>query len=155
MNTQSEYLTKEKFDELTHELEELKHTKRKQVAENLESAKSLGDLSENAEYQEAREMQATIEDRIRKIETILQDAKIVSFHHTDKVEIGSTVTVRKVGDKTTKVWKIVGSEETNMAQGKLSNRSPFGTALMGKKKGDEVSFKSPTGVIQYTVVSIE
>jgi transcription elongation factor GreA len=154
MNEPQEFLTKERFEELKRELEDLKTNKRKEVAENLEYAKSLGDLSENAEYQEARELQANIEDRIRKIEAMLLNAKIITFHHSEKVEIGSTVTVKKKGEKTDKVFKIVGAEEADMSAGKLSNKSPIGAALLGKKKGEEFSFVSPAGTMHYVVVSI-
>ena len=150
-----EYLTKEKFEELQTELEELKSTKRKEIAESLEYAKSLGDLSENAEYQQARELQASTEERILKIESVLKSAVIVALHHSDKVEIGSTVTVLKDGDKDKKVYKIVGSEEADMATGKISHASPMGSALMGKSKGDSFSFNSPKGVVKGKVTHIE
>ncbi len=154
MNEPQEFLTKERFEELKRELEELKTSKRKEVAENLEYAKSLGDLSENAEYQEARELQANIEDRIRKIDSILLNAKIITFHHSDKAELGSTVTVKKKGEKEEKTFKIVGAEEADMAAGKLSNKSPLGAALLGKKKGEDFSFASPAGTMTYTIVKI-
>lgn len=150
-----EYLTKEKHEELKAELENLKKNRRKEVADNLEYAKSLGDLSENAEYQEAREMQATIEERILKLEEVLKSAVIVSDRHTDTVGVGSKVTVGKKGDKTRKQYRIVGSEEANTAEGKISNRSPLGSALIGRKKGEEFSFRTPKGNVTYEVVSIE
>jgi transcription elongation factor GreA len=150
-----EYLTKEKFKELTLELEELKTKRRKEIADSLEYAKSLGDLSENAEYQEARELQATVEERIGKLEAILKSAVIVSDRHTDAVGVGSHVTVRKHGVKEPCSYQIVGSEEANTAEGKISNRSPLGTALMGRKKGEKFSFKTPKGTVDYEVVSIQ
>ena len=151
---EQEYLTKEKYLELTKELENLKTEKRKEVAESLEYAKQLGDLSENAEYHEARELQANIEDRIRKLEAILKSAEIVSFHHTESVQIGSTVVIQKVGDTTTRKFQIVGSEEADMAGGRLSNKSPIGAALLKKKKGDVVSVATPGGTVKYSIVSI-
>src|SRR5438309_947573 len=96
-----EYLTKEKYEEFTKELSELKGKRRKEVAENLEYAKSLGDLSENAEYHEARDVQATIEDRIAKLEELLKTATIISEHETSAVNVGSIVTVEKDGKKVT------------------------------------------------------
>lgn len=150
-----EYLSKEKFKLLTAELEELKTVKRKQIAEELEFAKALGDLSENAEYHEAREAQASLEDRILQLESILANAEIVAVHHSDKVEVGSTVNVKKTGDKTARVYTIVGSEEADTATGKISFKSPLGQALLGKKKGEEFKFKTPTGEAKYTVVSID
>ncbi len=150
-----EYLSKEKFQELKLELETLKTTKRKEIAEELEFAKSLGDLSENAEYHEARESQAALEDRIANLESILANAEIVGTHHTNQVEVGSTVHVKKTGDKAEKVYIIVGSEEADMLAGKISFKSPLGQALLGKKKGEEFKFKTPVGEAKYTISSIE
>jgi transcription elongation factor GreA len=150
-----EYLSKEKFKQLTAELEELKTSKRKQIADELEFAKSLGDLSENAEYHEAREAQAALEDRIATLESVLASAEIVTAHHSSSVEVGSTVKLKKVGDKVEKKYTLVGSEEADFATGKINFKSPLGQAMMGKKKGDEFSFSAPAGVIKYTIVSIE
>lgn len=150
-----EYLSKEKFKILTEELKDLKTVKRKKIAEELEFAKGLGDLSENAEYHEAREAQASLEDRILQLESILSNAEIVVTHHSDKVEVGSVVNVKKTGDKVEKKYSIVGSEEADTATGKISFKSPLGQALLGKKKGEEFKFKTPTGEAKYTVVSIE
>src|SRR3954468_3151780 len=110
-----EFISQEKFEELTRELEELDTTRRREVAEQLEYARSLGDLSENAEYQEAREMQAAVEERIGKLESILKNAKIVEGSKSDMVGMGSVVTVQATGkgasdDKRT--YTIVGAEET-------------------------------------------
>lgn len=150
-----EYLSKEKFASLTTELEQLKSKKRKEIADELEFAKSLGDLSENAEYHEAREAQAALEDRISQIESILANAEIVATHHSSIVEVGSIVHVQKQGDKTKRTYTIVGSEETDTAAGKISFKSPLGSALLGKKKGEEFTFKTPAGEAKYTVTSIE
>ena len=150
-----EYLTKEKFDELTKELTHLKTVKRKEVAEHLEYAKSLGDLAENAEYHEAREEQANIEDRIGKLETMLQSAVIVKLHHTEAVGIGSTVTLQKEGAKDPVTYKIVGSEEADLSKGKLSLNSPLGQALQRKRSGETVALQAPAGKTSYKVVHIE
>ena len=155
MVDQKQYLTKEKFDELTKELEQLKTVQRKEVAENLEYAKALGDLSENAEYHEAREKQAEIEDRIQKIELILQTAEIMTLHHTEKVSVGSTVSIEKEGESKKKTYKIVGSEEADVASGRISLQSPMGEAMLGKKKGDSFSFKTPKGMVNYKIVGME
>ena len=155
VNKNKEYLSKEKFDQLTKELESLKSEKRKEIADKLEFAKGLGDLSENAEYHEAREAQATLEDRISQIESILSHAEIVSVHHSDVVEVGSVVHIKKKGDKTEKKYTIVGSEEADTASGKISFKSPLGEALLGRKKGEEFTFKTPVGEVKYTVVSID
>jgi transcription elongation factor GreA len=155
MADKTEYLTKEKFDELSKELEYLRTTKRREVAENLEYAKSLGDLSENAEYQEARETQANVEDRIAKLETMLKSAVIMSLKHSDVIGIGSTVVLEKSKDKNRVSYKIVGSEEADLSQGKLSIHSPLGEAMIGKKEGELFSVTTPGGLAEYKVVGIE
>jgi len=156
-DNQKEYLTQEKFNELEKELENLKTVRRKEVAEELEYAKGLGDLAENAEYHEARDRQATTEDRIAKLEDILKRAIIVSDkdHTTDVVNIGSTVTVKKDGNGSGVTYKIVGTEESDMSQGHISIRSPFGEAVLGKKKGDNFNFTSPAGTMSYKVTDIK
>ena len=148
-----EYLTKEKFEEFTKELIELKSIRRKEVAKNLEYAKSLGDLSENAEYHEARDIQATVEDRIAKLEELLKTASIVSGTHGGIVNVGSLVTVEKDGKKV--VYSIVGSEEADVVSNKISIKSPFGQAIIGKKKGEIFSFKAPSGELSYKVLEIK
>lgn len=151
-----EYLSAEKLKELEHELEQLRTIKRKEVAENLEFAKSLGDLSENAEYIQAREDQANTEERIAKLESILNSAVVVSNkRRSDVVEVGCTVLVEKEGGNGPLRYQLVGSEESDMAAGKISNTSPLGSALHGKKKGDVVSFKSPKGTVKYSILDIE
>ncbi len=153
--SQKEYLTKEKFEELQKELDFLKKVKRKEVADDLEFAKSLGDLSENAEYHEARETQAAVEDRISKLELVLTSAEIVTPHHSTIVEVGSTVHVKKSTEKVEKIYKLVGSEETDMASGKISFKSPLGQSMLGKKKDDDFVVKTPSGEVKYVIVSIE
>lgn len=156
MNDTQEFLTPEKFEELKKELEHLKTVRRKEVAESLEYARSLGDLSENAEYQEARDMQAAIEERINHLEQIIKEAKIVA--HDKKggiVGLGSTVTIKKDAEKDGRTYTIVGSEEANIHEHKLSYLSPLGEALMGKMKGDEFSFETPAGKQKYKVLKVE
>src|SRR3990167_3468602 len=151
-----EYLTKEKFKELEKELENLKTVKRKEVAEALEYAKSLGDFSENQEYQEARDSQAVLEDRITKLENILKSAKIVSTHDSNMVAVGSLVTLEKLSDKTKKSYTLVGSEEANATLGKISIRSPLGMAAVGKSKGEQFSFSAPSGEeMTYRIIDIK
>ena len=135
MPEEKEYLTKEKLAELKKELEFLMGTRRKEIAEKLEYAKSLGDLSENAEYQEAREDQASCEDRIHKLEGIMKSAVVITKKQGGVVGIGSTVIIKKTGESATRTYQIVGSEEADMASGRISNKSPLGEALMGKEKG--------------------
>lgn len=144
-NDEQYYFTKDKHEELSAELDFLRGTKRKEIADNLEHAKSLGDLSENAEYHEARAQQVNIEERIQKLEEMLKNAVIVSHKRGNTVEIGSTVTVRKKGAKKDQDFIIAGSEDSDITLGKISYSSPLGFALMGKKKGDTTSFKAPSG----------
>lgn len=150
------FLTKEKFEELKTELEHLKTVRRKEVAESLEYARSLGDLSENAEYQEARDMQAAIEERIGHLEKVIKEAKIVA--HTKKgdvVGLGSEVTIQKEKEKDSRTYVIVGSEEANIHEHKLSYLSPLGEALMGKEKGDTFVFTTPNGKQSYKVLKVQ
>lgn len=149
-----EYLTLEKKNELEAELKQLKTVRRKEIADALEYAKSLGDLSENAEYHQAREDQANCEDRIIHVETILKNAVIMDGQTTGVVTVGSTVTVLKKGSKEEKTFALVGSEEADSISGKISNESPLGEALLGKKKGDKVTVYAPKGEIEYSIVSI-
>jgi len=156
MAAEKEYLTKEKLDELTRELDFLKPGRRKEIAEKLEFAKSLGDLSENAEYQEAREDQAATEERILKLQNILSGAIIITKKKGDDVlRIGSTVVVERVGEKQSRQYQIVGSEEADMAGGKISNKSPIGEALLGKAKGETVVFDTPGGKTTYKIIDIK
>ena len=155
MNDQQSYLTSEKFTELKKELEHLKTVRRKEVAESLEYARSLGDLSENAEYQEARDMQAAIEERISHLEQVIKEAKIVSHDKSDVVGLGSEVCIQKAGDKGNICYTIVGSEEANIHDKKLSYLSPLGEALMGKGKGEEIQFETPNGKQKYKLLKVE
>jgi transcription elongation factor GreA len=152
-----ELMSQEKFEELTKELDELRTTRRREVAEQLEYARSLGDLSENAEYQEAREMQAAVEERIGKLESILKNAKIIKGAKSDAVGMGSTVAVQPTAVKgaETRTYTIVGAEEANIIEGKVSYHSPLGAALLGKKKGDEFSFHTPKGMQKYKILKVE
>src|SRR5271157_5671331 len=154
MKQAANYITEEKRKALEIELKELKGPKRREILDILEYAKSLGDLSENAEYHQAREDQGKLEERIKKIEQILQSSQVVSGGGGDIIEIGSKVVVQKEDNGDEKKYQIVGSEEADMAHGKISNRSPFGEALFGKKKGDAVSFKTPNGVVNYKIIDV-
>ena len=165
MDKTGNYITEEKRKALVAELADLKGPRRKEILESLEYAKSLGDLSENAEYHQAREEQGKLESKIQKIEQILRSAQVVSGGGGDIIQIGSKVTVqkvptpKKVGTPTEsvgeeKVYTIVGSEEANMEEGKISNRSPFGLAMFGKSKGDKISFQTPNGTINYKIINV-
>lgn len=153
--TTTNYLSKEKFDELTQELEYMKTSRRREIAEQLEYARSLGDLSENAEYEEARNLQAATEDRIRIIEEQLSHARIIEHAKGNVVSLGSTVVIQKVGEKEEHTYEIVGSAEANMQDRKISHLSPMGAALMDKKKSDTFAFETPKGAQKYKIVSIK
>ena len=157
MTTEKEYITKEKAELLKQELSDLQSTKRKEIIETLEYAKSLGDLSENAEYHQAREAQGKLEDRISEINRILKDAEIVSKKKNDSgvVSIGCEVEVKKKGETKSKNFFIVGEGEADMSSGKISYQSPLGEALFGAKKGDSVTFKSPAGPIEYKIIDVK
>ena len=149
----SQYISAEGLEKLKHELQELKTTVRKDIAERIESAKQLGDLSENAEYQEAKDAQSQNEARIAELEDILREAVIISENHrTDVVDIGSTVSVTTPQGAMT--YTIVGSEEADPKEGKISNESPLGRAFLGRKKGEEVEVKAPVGIQVYTIRDI-
>lgn len=153
--TNETFVSQEKFDDMVKELEYLKTVRRTEIAKNLEYARSLGDLSENAEYQEARDLQAATEERIKKLEELVKYTKIFS-DGKKKSEIGfnSKVSIKKEGDSTIHEYTIVGSEEADMRVKKLSHVSPLGAALMGKKKGDIFSFETPSGKQTYTIEKV-
>lgn len=148
-------VSQEKFDEMVKELSELKTVRRTEIAKNLEYARSLGDLSENAEYQEARDLQAATEERIRKLEDLVKNAKIqTTGKKKDIVSFGSQVAIKRSGASEVHEYTIVGSEEADMRVKKLSHLSPLGAALMGKKKGDTFTFETPGGKQTYTVEKV-
>lgn len=147
------YLTSERFEELKAELVNLKTVRRLEVADRLKRAKELGDLSENAEYSEAREEQAVVESRIFEVEDMIKNAVIIKTGTDSKlVEIGSSVVVSKGGKEAT--YHIVGSNETKPEEGYISNESPLGKAFLGKKPGEEVMVTTPKGDVKYTIVKI-
>ncbi len=151
-NTMSEYLSAEGLEKIKNELHELKTKKRKEIATRLEHAKSLGDLAENAEYQEAKEEQSLVESKIAGFEEVVRSAVLIKGHRTDQVTIGSSVRVQS--DKGEESYTIIGSEEANPAEGKISNESPLGKAFLDRRVGDAVEVKTPGGVMVYKIVEI-
>lgn len=149
-------VTDEGLRKLELELEELKTIKRKEVAEKIKVALSFGDLSENSEYDEAKNEQAFVESRIATLEAMLKVAKVVdeSELSTDKVAIGSKVKVLNLTKNTEAVYNIVGSTESDPLKGKISDESPIGKALVGSKVGDEVSVEAPAGIINIKILEI-
>lgn len=148
------YITRENKEELEAELLMRRGEKRKEIKDQLEFAKSLGDLSENAEYHQAREDQGRNEDRIAELEHILQVAEVATKNKHNTVDIGAKVTIQKKGEKETREYTIVGGEEADISEGKISYLSPIGAAIFGKNAGDTVSFKAPAGEMTYTVIKI-
>lgn len=149
----AEYISEEGLTKLKQELQELKTAKRQEIAARLEHAKSLGDLSENAEYQETKEEQSLVERQILELEDMIRNAVVIKKdYRTDKVVIGSSVRVRS-GDRED-TYKIVGSEEAHPAEGKISNESPLGRAFLNGKVGDHIDVKTPSGIVSYEILEI-
>ncbi|MDA2953881.1 MAG: transcription elongation factor GreA [Actinomycetota bacterium] len=150
-------LTEEGFNKLEDEIEHLTTKTRREVAERIKTAREFGDISENSEYDDAKNEQARVESRIIQIEHQLRNARIIDTHDvpTDVVSIGVKVTVRTTADKKTMSFSVVGSAEADPLTNRLSNESPIGKALMGRKKGDKVTVVSPRGQVEYRVVKIE
>ena len=150
------YLTNEGFLEIEEELNHLKDVKRPEVIKALKEARALGDLSENADYDAARNEQAQIEGRILELEKILETAEIIEKEDTDKVGLGTTVVLRYLDedDDETEEYKIVGSKEADPSKNKISNESPLAKAIWGAKAGDERTVDSPRGKYRVEIVEI-
>jgi transcription elongation factor GreA len=148
-----EYISQEGFEKLKKELQELKTAKRKEIARRLEHAKSLGDLSENAEYQEAKEEQSLIEAQILELEETIRNAVIISSRTSGVAGVGSLVRVSSSHGEET--FRIVGSEEANPMEGRISNESPLGKAFLGQKQGNRVEVATPGGSVVYKILSVE
>ncbi|MFT4106346.1 MAG: transcription elongation factor GreA [Lacrimispora sp.] len=150
-------LTYEGLKRYEDELHNLKVVKRKEVAQKIKEAREQGDLSENAEYDAAKDEQRDIELRIEELEKLLKNAEVVVEDEIDldKINIGCKVKVYDVDEDEEMEFKIVGSTEANSLQNKISNESPVGHALMGKKVGDVVDVETQSGVIQYRVLEIQ
>ncbi len=153
-NTKEIYLTETGLDELKKELDYLKLEKRPEVITALKDARELGDLSENAEYDAARTTQAEVETRITELETMIEKAVIIKGVETDKVSLGTTVTIKYIDDGETEEYSIVGSMEADPFQNKISNESPIARAIMGLKVGDKVTVESPQGEYDVEIVDI-
>jgi len=148
------YVTQEGLEKLKSELEYLKTTKRKDIAGRIASAKELGDLSENAEYSEAKEEQSLVESRVLELEETLRRVKMIEKQVGSKtVVIGSHITVVDQA-KASREFDIVGSNEADPAAGKISNESPLGRAFLGHKVGDELKVNVPKGTVSYTLKKI-
>ena len=153
-NKNTVYLTQNGLDELKKELDLLINVRRPENVQAIKEARSLGDLSENAEYDAARNEQAQIEARIKQLEKMLENVSIISEVSTDKVGIGNTVSIKYVDDDEEDEYKIVGSQEANPFESKISNESPIAQALFGHKVGDIVTVQSPNGSYEVEIIEI-
>lgn len=150
-------LTKDGLHKLEEELEHLKHVRRPEVAERIRQAKELASTQNNAEYDDAKNEQAFVEGRVLTLEKLIQDATIIDeekAHHASQVQIGSTVHVSEGKGKPEVLYTIVGPAEVDPKVGKISNESPVGRALLGKRVGAEVQVNVPKGILRYTITKI-
>ena len=158
MEAKKNLLTREGLKKYEDELHELKVNKRKEVAQKIKEAREQGDLSENAEYDAAKDEQRDIEARIEELEKILKNVEVVDMEEDtknfEKVSFGLTVKVKDNEFDDEMEFKIVGATEANSLKGKISNESPLGKALIGSKRGDVVSVEAPAGMIEYTILDI-
>lgn len=156
MESKKNILTYEGLKKYEDELEHLKVVRRKEVADKIKEARGQGDLSENAEYDAAKDEQRNIEARIEELEKILKNAEVIDEDEIDreKISIGCKVKVRDMSEKEDVVYRIVGSTEANSLKGKISNESPVGKALIGLKVGQTAAVETPAGVFKYKVLEI-
>jgi transcription elongation factor GreA len=155
MDTKKIYLTKEGLGELKTEYEELIKAKRPEILERVSQARSMGDLSENAEYVAAREELSFIDGRVDELEELIKQAVLIQENHAKGnhvVKLGSTVTVHLKGKE--EIFTVVGEWEADPKQKKISHESPLGKALLGKRIGEKVEVEAPAGTITYTIVSV-
>jgi len=148
------FITEEGLEKLREELQQLKTVKRREIAQRIQEAKELGDLSENAEYVEAKNEQAFVEGRVAELETVIKNAVIIQEEkNSESVRVGSTVKVKV--DGTSAQYEIVGSNEADPTNGRISNESPLGRALVGKKIGETVDVETPRGKRQFVIAGIK
>ena len=152
-----EHLTREGFEKLKKELETLRTEKRMEISEKIRVARSFGDLSENSEYEEAKNEQGIVEARIKKIEEMLKNVKIIDQNEIslDIVSVGSTVKIKNINSGKISTYKIVGTSESNPKKGRISDSSPVGKGLIGHNIGEKVNVKTPVGIIDYEILQIE
>jgi transcription elongation factor GreA len=157
LNDKEIVLTQEGLTKLEQELDELKSVHRREVNDRIRQAKEYGDLSENAEYEDAKQEQAFIEGRILKLEAMIRNARIIdeSEYVADEVHLGAVVKIREIKKNEPYEFSIVGSAEADPANQRISNESPLGRALMGHKKGTTVDVATPRGLVKYKIESIK
>ena len=153
MNNKPAYLSKEGLEQIRQELDQLVNVRRSEIAARIHEAKEHGDITENAEYEDAKNEQAFVEGRIQALSALVKNAVVIEENHSSThVQIGSTVTIQSKDGKES--FMIVGSAEAAPADGRISNESPVGRALLGRKKGDEVTVSVPAGDSKYKILSI-
>jgi transcription elongation factor GreA len=153
MNNKPAYLSKEGLEQIRQELDELVNVRRAEIAARIHEAKEHGDITENAEYEDAKNEQAFVEGRIQALSALVKNAVVIEENHNSThVQIGSTVTIQSKDGKES--FMIVGSAEASPADGRISNESPVGRALLGRKKGEEVTVSVPAGDSKYKILSI-
>ncbi len=157
MTQEPVYLTRDGLEKLKAELDYLKNVRRKEVARQIAEAKAEGDISENAGYDEAKNAQAFLEGRIRELEAQLRNAQVIDENGSSdgSVQLGSTVVVREVGTDLEETYVIVGSVEVDPMNGRISNVSPLGKALLGRRAGERVTVETPGGEIEFEVLRVE
>ncbi len=150
-------LTREGFEKIKNEHEELVSVRRKEVAERIKEARAFGDISENAEYDAAKNEQAELEEQILKLENMMRQAKIIEESHTGrgKVNVGSKVTIKDIKADKEIIYTILGAAEADPFEGKISNESAIGAGLIGHKKGDEVEIETPSGTKVFEIIDID
>lgn len=150
------YLTAEGKEDLERELKQLTEVKRPELAQRLKEAVAMGDLKENADYHDTREQMSLLDGRIQHLENILRNAVVIENEGpTDEVRIGSTVTIRPDGEDEDERYTIVGPAEANPREGRISQKSPIGAALIGRRKGDKVTCETPNGKFIFKIRKIE
>lgn len=156
MNEKETVLTREGLTKLETELDDLKTVHRKEVNDRIRQAKEFGDLSENAEYEDAKQEQAFIEGRIIKLEQMIRNARIIdeSEYAPDEVHLGAIIKVKDVKSGDAREFSLVGSAEADPVAGRISNESPLGRSLIGHKKGETVDVPTPRGIVKYKIESI-
>ncbi|MCB0115116.1 MAG: transcription elongation factor GreA [Caldilineaceae bacterium] len=157
MSNNTVYMTQEGYEKLESELDYLVNVRRKEVANQIAEAKAEGDISENAGYDEAKNAQAFLEGRIRELENRIRNAQIIEDADSpaNVVALGRSVVVQEVGEDFKENYTIVGSVEVDPKNGRISNESPMGKALLGKKVGDKVTVKTPNGEMQFKILKVE
>lgn len=149
-------MSAERYNQIVEELEYLQTVREREVADQIREARSFGDLSENSEYDEAKTEQGKLYSKIAELKNLLENAEIIEEIKADgKIVMGSEITVRDLDLNEEQVFKIVGSQEANPMEGKISDESPFGAALLGRKKGDRITVQAPSGTLNFEILDIQ